>query len=80
MSILFRIFAIAKEIRNPKYKQTPKTWKGKIKMRFTQEEKELMFEILDNLTDRTAYYEARDSKQPILWNMFKKLRLELKGY
>ena len=49
-------------------------------MRFTQEEKELMFEILDNLTDRTAYYEARDSKQPILWNMFKKLRLELKGY
>ena len=49
-------------------------------MRFTKEEKELMFEICDYLTDRTGNYEVRDSQRPIIWNMFKKLRLELKGY
>lgn len=53
-------------------------------MRLTKKEKEALFELLDVMSDRcpqigidrltTAYYNH------LFWSMFKKLRLELRGY
>ena len=42
MSILFCIFAIEKEIKNPKYKQTPKTLTGTKTMRTNNIEQEIL--------------------------------------
>lgn len=53
-------------------------------MTLTKQEKNALFELLDAMTNRcpevwlpsleTPYYNA------IFWNIFKKLRLELKGF
>lgn len=53
-------------------------------MRLTKEEKEALFELTDVMTERcpqlgidrltTTYYNR------IFWSVFKKLRLELKGF
>ena len=53
-------------------------------MRLTKSEKQALFELLDIMTDRcpeaslprleTSYYNE------LFWRMFKKLRLELKGF
>ena len=53
-------------------------------MRLVKEEKERLFDLLDCMTDRCPtvrideFINDRDTK--IFWNIFKKLRWELKGY
>ena len=53
-------------------------------MRFTKEEKELLFVLLDDMTDRCPQVLIdvflNDHSNHIFWTMFKKLRFELKGY
>lgn len=50
-------------------------------MKLTKKEKEFLFDVLDNLTDRTHYCEIGDKEaSTIAWPLFKKFRLELKGY
>lgn len=53
-------------------------------MRFTEEEKEKLFELLDVMTDRCPAVRLDmllgDDYLRAFWTMFKKLRLELKGY
>lgn len=56
---------------------------GKI-MRLTKVKKERLFELLDVMTDRcpnmgiTQFENSKDNA--IFWSIFKKLRLELKGF
>lgn len=53
-------------------------------MRLTQEEKERLFDLLDVMTDRCPKMRiddfVNDEDTFIFWSIFKKLRLELKGY
>lgn len=50
-------------------------------MRLTLEEKTYLYKILDNLTDRTGYYEVTDDeRERITYPLFKKFRLELRGF
>lgn len=53
-------------------------------MRFTKEEKELLLDLLDVMTDRCPQIRiddfVNDHCTHIFWSMFKKLRFELKGY
>lgn len=51
-------------------------------MRYTKEEKEVLFDLLDHMTDRWQNVDKFDTPEfrDILYTMFKKLRLELKGF
>lgn len=50
-------------------------------MRLTKKEKEFLFDVLDNLTDRTHYCEIGDNEaKKLAWPLFKKFRLELRGF
>lgn len=53
-------------------------------MRYTRGEKELLFKLLDVMTDRCPELSISEFDTPeyraMLWSMFKKLRLELKGF
>ena len=50
-------------------------------MTLTKKEKEFLFDVLDNLTDRTHYVEIGDREaNETAWPLFKKFRLEIKGY
>lgn len=50
-------------------------------MYLTKEEKQFLFDVLDNLTDRTHYCEIGDNEAARLaWPLFKKFRLEIRGY
>lgn len=53
-------------------------------MRLTKDEKEKLFELLDVMTDRCPYVRLDmllgDDYLRACWSMFKKLRLELKGF
>lgn len=53
-------------------------------MRFNKEEKEALFELLDIMTDRCPSINIDRFTTPhyneIFWGMFRKLRVELKGY
>lgn len=50
-------------------------------MRLTKEEKEFLFKVLDHLTDRTHYCEIGEKEaNMIAWPLFKKFRLEVRGY
>ena len=53
-------------------------------MRFSKEEKEALFELLDIMTDRCPSINIDRFTTPhyneIFWGMFRKLRVELKGY
>jgi len=50
-------------------------------MRLTKKEKEFLFEVLDRLTNAGHYCEIDESDYHNLAKpLFKKLRLELKGY
>lgn len=53
-------------------------------MRLTKKEKEVLFELLDCATDRCPTLRideiTQGANQEYLWNVFKKLRLELRGY
>ena len=53
-------------------------------MYFTKEEKNLMFELFDVMTDRCpelniSRFDNEKARQ-VLWTLFRKLRLELKGF
>lgn len=53
-------------------------------MRLTKEEKERLFDLMDVMTDRCPslnidnFVNEKDNK--LFWNIFKKLRMELKGF
>lgn len=50
-------------------------------MKLTKKEKEFLFDVLDNLTDRTHYCEIGNKEaNEIAWPLFKKFRLEVKGF
>lgn len=51
-------------------------------MKLTKNEKEALFELMDTMTDRCHLNvdELGDRYNSTYWNIFKKLRLELKGY
>ena len=53
-------------------------------MRLTKKEKERLFELMDVMTDRVPTLRIdefiNDKDTAIFWGIFKKLRLELKGY
>lgn len=50
-------------------------------IRLTAKEKEFLFNVLDNLTDRTHYCEIGEKEaNAIAWPLFKKFRLEIRGY
>lgn len=53
-------------------------------MRLTKLEKERLFDLLDCVTDRNPSVRiddfTNDRDQKVFWGVFKKLRLELKGY
>lgn len=50
-------------------------------MKLTKEEKQFLFDVLDNLTDRTHYCEIGEKEAiQLAWPLFKKIRLEIKGY
>lgn len=50
-------------------------------MRLSLDEKKYLYKILDHLTDRTGYYEVTDDeRERITYPLFKKFRLELRGY
>lgn len=53
-------------------------------MRFTKEEKEALLELLDAMTDKCPQVKVRDMTSDyynrVFWSMFKKVRLEVKGY
>lgn len=53
-------------------------------MRLTKEEKERLYELLDVMTDRCPHLRIddliNDKDTKIFWTIFKKLRLEVKGY
>ena len=53
-------------------------------MRMTKLEKELLFDLLDCVTDRCTSMRIddfmNDRDRAVFWGLFKKLRLELKGY
>ena len=53
-------------------------------MRLTKKEKELLFNLTDVMTDRDPSLELykfdNDHDREIFWSIFKKLRLELKGF
>ena len=50
-------------------------------MRLTKKEKEFLLDITDKLTDKTHYVEINEKQaNEIAWPLFKKLRMELKGY
>lgn len=53
-------------------------------MRLTKQEKERLFELLDVMTDRCPHLRidefVNDKDNKIFWLIFKKLRIEIKGY
>jgi len=53
-------------------------------MRLTKDEKEKLFELLDVMTDRCPsvrlYMKLGDDNLRAYWSIYKKLRLELKGF
>ena len=50
-------------------------------IRLTAKEKEFLFNVLDNLTDRTHFCEIGEKEANAkAWPLFKKLRLEIRGY
>lgn len=53
-------------------------------MRLTKKEKESLFDLLDCVTDRGPHFRINDfvnqKDNVIFWNIFKKLRFEVKGY
>ena len=53
-------------------------------MRLTKEEKERLYELLDCMTDKCPKLRIddfiNDEDTHLFWGIFKKLRLELKGY
>ena len=50
-------------------------------MRLTKAEKGYLFKILDNLTDRTGYYEVTDQeRRNLTYPLFKKFRYEIRGF
>lgn len=53
-------------------------------MRLTREEKERLLELLDCITDRVPSLRIdefiNDNDTAIFWSIFKKLRLEIKGF
>lgn len=50
-------------------------------MRLTNKEKEFLYNVLDNLTDRTHYVEIGEKEaNKMAWPLFKKFRLELRGF
>ena len=53
-------------------------------MRYTKREKELLLKLLDVMTDRCPELSIPEfdthEYRTMLWSMFKKLRLELKGF
>lgn len=53
-------------------------------MRLTKKEKERLFELMDAMTDRCPSLSIRDfvndEDTKLFWGIFKKLRLDLKGY
>lgn len=50
-------------------------------VRLTKKEKEFLFDVLDNLTDKNHFCEIGEYEaSEMAWPLFKKLRLELKGY
>ena len=52
--------------------------------RLTKQEKERLFDLLDCMTDRCPNLRidefVNDKDTKIFWSIFKKLRLELKGF
>lgn len=53
-------------------------------MRMSKAEKEKLLRLLDVMTDRCPHLSIdefdNEETRSIFWNMFKKLRLEIKGY
>ena len=53
-------------------------------MRLMKKEKERLFDLLDCMTDRCPRLRiddfVNDEDTKVFWGIFKKLRLELKGY
>lgn len=50
-------------------------------MYLTKEEKQFLFDVLDNLTDRNHFCEIGDEEcSRFAWPLFKKFRIEIKGY
>lgn len=49
-------------------------------MRLTKKEKELLFKVTDHLTDRVGYYEVNDGERDTMYSIFRKLRMELRGF
>lgn len=53
-------------------------------MRISKEEKEALFELLDVMTDRCPEVALDKFETPyynkLYWSIFKKLRLEIKGF
>lgn len=53
-------------------------------MRLTLKEKERLYELMDVLTDRSPHLSidefVNEEDNEIYWSIFRKLRLELKGY
>lgn len=53
-------------------------------MKFTKVEKELLLELLDIMTDRCPQVKVcdmdNDYYRRVFWGMFKKVRMEVKGY
>ena len=53
-------------------------------MRFSDEEKKALFDLLDVMTDRCPQVKidrlVNEGNQLLYWRMLKKLRLELKGF
>ena len=53
-------------------------------MRLTKKEKERLFELLDVMTDRCPSLNidkfTNDEDNKTFWSIFKKLRLEVKGF
>lgn len=50
-------------------------------MTLTKKEKEFLYNVLDNLTDRTHFVEIGEKEaNKMAWPLFRKFRLELLGY
>ena len=51
-------------------------------MRLTKAEKERLFDLMDRMSDRVQYIDEfdNDRDKDIFYGIFKKLRMELKGF
>lgn len=50
-------------------------------MKLSKKEKEFLFDVLDNLTDRTHYCEISDEQcERLAYPIFRKLRMDILGY